>query len=111
MTLDEAIKHCEKKAQQCGECGKDHAQLAEWLKELKRLKEAERVTLWIARNDKDGFNSINVFQHEPRVSKFGRYFVPSKEDLSRNLLPQDGEFSSVTFENSPQKVELRLIGK
>jgi hypothetical protein len=111
MTLDEAIRHCEEKAQQCGYCCKDHAQLAEWLKELKRLKEAERVTLWIARNDKDGFNSINVFQHEPRVSKFGRYFVPSKEDLSTNLLPQDGVFSSVTFENSPQKVELRLIGK
>jgi hypothetical protein len=111
MTLDEAIKHCEDKAQQCGDCGKDHAQLAEWLKELKRLKEAERVTLWIARNDKEGFNSINVFSHKPRVSKYGRYFVPSKEDLSTNLLPQDGEFSSVIFENSPQKVELRLIGE
>lgn len=44
MTLDEAIKHCEKEAaEQCNnDCGKDHAPLAEWLKELKRLEEAER---------------------------------------------------------------------
>ena len=33
MTLDEAIEHCEEKAQ-CGTaCGMEHRQLAEWLKE------------------------------------------------------------------------------
>jgi len=38
MTLDEAIKHCEEKAQ-CGtDCGMEHKQLAEWLKELKDLR-------------------------------------------------------------------------
>jgi hypothetical protein len=66
MTLDEAIKHCEKKAEElekrlkpyqcvsinkklyevnkkewdsCLECAKEHRQLATWLKELKQLKE------------------------------------------------------------------------
>lgn len=58
MTLDEAIKHCEEVAKQnrelfeligissydednynCLECAKAHEQLAEWLKELKQLKE------------------------------------------------------------------------
>ena len=39
MTLDEAIQHCEEKAQ-CGtDCGMEHKQLAEWLKELKTLRE------------------------------------------------------------------------
>ena len=38
MTLDEAIKHCEEKAQ-CGTaCGMEHKQLAEWLKELKIIR-------------------------------------------------------------------------
>lgn len=39
MTLDEAIKHCEEVADsKCDECGAEHRQLAEWLKELKELR-------------------------------------------------------------------------
>lgn len=72
MTLDEAIKHCEEKAEElrekapyiddseyanisakddCLECAREHEQLAKWLKELKDLRESlaiiqniERVT-------------------------------------------------------------------
>ena len=45
MTLDEAIKHCEDVADsKCDECGVEHRQLAEWLKELKQLREQ---TTWI----------------------------------------------------------------
>jgi len=35
MTLDEAIQHCVEKGNDCTECGEEHLQLAEWLKELK----------------------------------------------------------------------------
>lgn len=42
MTLDEAIQHCEEKAK-CGTaCGMEHKQLAEWLKELKTLREEKK---------------------------------------------------------------------
>ena len=57
MKLEEAIKHCEeiamdkanlactlwdsKEKARCEECAEEHRQLAEWLKELKRLKEQE----------------------------------------------------------------------
>lgn len=34
MTLEEAIKHAEEKAEEHSRCGEDHAQLAMWLKEL-----------------------------------------------------------------------------
>lgn len=63
ITLDEAIKHCKEVAQEkrydyqecvavhdmedamsCRECGEDHEQLAEWLKELKQLREQTRWT-------------------------------------------------------------------
>ena len=63
ITLDEAIQHCEEVAKQqeemaweaelqeeyeksknCKECAADHRQLAEWLKELKKLREQTR---WI----------------------------------------------------------------
>ena len=43
MTLDEAIEHCEEKAN-CGDsCGMEHKQLAEWLKELKNLREKYEI--------------------------------------------------------------------
>ena len=43
MTLDEAIKHAEEVAEEkrCEKCGEEHRQLAEWLKELKQLREQE----------------------------------------------------------------------
>ena len=64
MTLEEAIKHCEEVAEELGmkadfetdnqtyamsesertefkECAKDHRQLAEWLKELKKRREQD----------------------------------------------------------------------
>jgi hypothetical protein len=60
MTLDEAIKHCEEVAKEkdeqaweaqlqeeygmiksCKECAEEHRQLAEWLRDYKRLKEQE----------------------------------------------------------------------
>lgn len=40
MSIDEAIQHCEEMAlcAKNGECGEEHRQLAEWLRELKRLR-------------------------------------------------------------------------
>ena len=68
MTIDEAIKHCEevaekqeylskkdhgyceekwniKKRAECAECAADHRQLASWLRELKDLREENRVLM------------------------------------------------------------------
>lgn len=40
MTIEEAITHCENRAEaDCSECAKEHRQLAEWLKELKNKRE------------------------------------------------------------------------
>jgi hypothetical protein len=70
MTIDEAIKHAEEVAEEkeseaqeleyckldwkheankCAECSKEHRQLAEWLKELKQLREQTR---WIPVSEK-----------------------------------------------------------
>lgn len=48
MDLDEAIKHCEEKEQEqalngCFACAEEHKQLAEWLTQLKRIKEAYKT--------------------------------------------------------------------
>lgn len=45
MTLDEAIKHAEEIAEsRCDECGREHRQLVEWLKELKEYREQEQTS-------------------------------------------------------------------
>lgn len=66
MTLEEAIKHCEEKANEnnakakkiarekkpfleyasCKQCAEEHEQLAEWLKELKTLRERRPHGKW-----------------------------------------------------------------
>ena len=50
MTIDEAIRHAEKKAQElgCTECAQEHWQLASWLRELK-FRRAHQAALDAAR--------------------------------------------------------------
>ena len=46
MTLEEAIIHCIEKSENCKtECQKEHKQLAEWLKDYKRIKDNENIQL------------------------------------------------------------------
>lgn len=45
MTIDEAIAHArdvaEEQRERCEQCAKDHEQLAEWLEELKDLRQGK----------------------------------------------------------------------
>lgn len=81
MTLDEAIRHAEEVAKEneewymenpsilgyqekfydCKECADEHRQLAEWLKELKSLKE-NKTGHWIERYIVSPGNSFTVYQ-------------------------------------------------
>jgi hypothetical protein len=79
MTLEEAIKHAEEVAEKkenegkllcqsegasigCLTCAKEHRQLAEWLKELKQLREQ---TKWIPVSEKlpEAFEYVNCTCH------------------------------------------------
>ena len=63
MTLDEAIEHCEEKAK-CGDsCGREHKQLAEWLRELKVFRKIFKL-----------FNSLIIFLLT--VSSSISYIIP-----------------------------------
>ena len=83
MTLDEAIKHCEKVADDqdwlassyddgsmgkklCTECASEHRQLAEWLRELKAYKE-KPMYLWFPINKK----LPNQYQHVIAILRSG----------------------------------------
>lgn len=45
MTIKETIRHCEEiaKTTKCGECGDEHQQIANWLKELLVYRETDLV--------------------------------------------------------------------
>ena len=75
MTLDEAIKHAENVAEEhtkynryggfesCDECAAEYRQLAEWLKDYKRLLEQEPKSEWqhdheVLKAYSDGANDI-----------------------------------------------------
>ena len=59
MTLEEAIRHAEEKAKCGGRCGEDHAQLAEWLKELRERRTAESEKRTEERTETHACDSVN----------------------------------------------------
>lgn len=47
VTPDEAIEHVlERSHQDCSECAREHRQLAEWLSELKELREKQKGEMY-----------------------------------------------------------------
>ena len=62
----------------------------------------EDMKLWIAR-DKSG--DISLYCEKPKLDEFGDFWGYAHFDmrLSNNSFPE------VTFENSPQEVELKLV--
>lgn len=58
------------------------------------------MKLWIARN-KSG--NLFMYSSRPEIVCDGFYFGSDQSLLDNNLFPE------VTFENSPQEVELKLV--
>ena len=72
---------------------------------MENLINNRSMTLWIARND-DG--SLTLFGYRPFYNDITGFWydvfeTPIADDLKSTLFPE------VTFENSPQKVELKLL--
>lgn len=60
MTLEEAIAHAKEISENqyiCEECQKEHRQLADWLEELKSLREKSK---WIPCSERLPENAMNV---------------------------------------------------
>ncbi len=84
MTLDEAISHANSVAETCAseECGMEHLQIAEWLKELKIRREIEQKS-----RDKILILKLadgqSYFWQTPDFDEYdvkGRFFVVLKDD-------------------------------
>ena len=69
MTLEEAIIHCIEKSENCKtECQKEHKQLAEWLKDYKRIKDNENIKL------EDYLSKLKYFDDEFEVYRIKNAF-------------------------------------
>lgn len=72
------------------------------------MSERNRTLLWIARDEDD---TLAVFTEEPEKVKRGAddeetfWWGCERMELDEDLFPE------VTFENSPQRVELKLIAE
>ena len=69
MTLEEAIIHCIEKSENCKtECQKEHKQLAEWLKDYKRIKDNENIKL------EEYLSKLKYFDDEFEVCRINNAF-------------------------------------
>ena len=69
MTLEEAIIHCIEKSENCKtECQKEHKQLAEWLKDYKRIKDNENIKL------EDYLSKLKYFDDEFELCRIKNAF-------------------------------------
>ena len=80
MTIEEAIQHCEEKSCSNSLCAQDYKQLAEWLTELKHLRE------WKAQIMSAAFDS-QVAEGSPDAPYTGSLPVLNHADMI--LLPED----------------------
>ena len=126
MTLDEAIKHAEEVAKQneedaviysncknhkknlyeiglaenaekkCCKCAEEHRQLAEWLKELKRLRER---TKWISCKERlpEEHEWIGTKKFGTTISNevYVTFETPDGERFAKHISFQNGKLSSV----------------
>ena len=71
------------------------------------------MKLWIARDnfypDVYGRGTLTLHLYKPSLNKYGRW-VDDTVDGFKCVLAKDN-FPDVTFENSPQEVELKLVEK
>lgn len=124
MTLDEAIKHCLEVAEQnetqadkwqeeggeewgkttaCRECAADHRQLAEWLTELKDLREENKVLMQECDrliNEKgellskvSGGDALRICQLEEQLEKAKR-LLKSSTNVLNMFIPCDEDYCS-----------------
>ena len=84
MTLDEAIAHCrEKAAIECGQCAAEHAELAEWLLELKN---------WRERKDFSQPNMhVYLYHAEDADQHFADLYTHHVPDVGEKVIVWDGE--------------------
>lgn len=102
MTLDETIMLYEEGV------SKESEQVAEWLKELKMIKDRGIVEMWVARDKANaiGVGQLFLYLKEPkRDEKFDMFFCPADGDMIE--LPNEA-LPEVTWKNSPRKVKLIL---
>ena len=94
-TLDEAIRHAEKIARsKCDECGTEHRQLAEWLKELREYKShADAVNRQLKIGDEIYIRAnVNEIRNDYIICENkGGYFGTIRDEIYPSVQPKEVE--------------------
>ena len=123
LTLSEAITHCEEKAKelrekvdthisnhkvvdvtdisQCLECAKEHEQLAEWLKELKHLREEKTV---VETTVTKGGMTLSLYKPRQEISDLAKCIADVLQDMNVETLKNTVDVINFTDRNSGCKV-------
>lgn len=87
MTIDEAIAHAQETADTrtdlCDECRKEHGQLAQWLIELKQLREENDTLKTEIMAVKSGSDVLKICKLEEENKELKRLLWLAIEDINR----------------------------
>jgi hypothetical protein len=105
MKLNEVINQYER----CMFPTQQEMRILGWLKELRRMMNQKGVVVWVAKEalDPEHFANGHTFLFTKKPKQIGSYFSPSEGDaycIPDDLIPD------LTFESSPRKVVLRVVG-
>ena len=101
MTIDETIKHCEEVVKKhtkyniyggfesLDECGEEHRQFAEWLKELKSLKEKDEPKA--VRYEGDGYADGAIVYDTAFCPNCNHEFEEDSENWECEFCPNCGQ--------------------
>jgi hypothetical protein len=65
---------------------------------------SKTIELWIARDNEDHVRPLCFFTEKPQLSIIGSWWSRSKSyNIPSDLFPE------ITFENSPKRIELRIL--
>lgn len=129
MTLNEAIKHAEEEAkvlestcalwkkladekglsipsdyEPCKKCAEEHRQLAEWLKELKTLKEEESI---VERVITKGGMTLSLRKPNKEIPDLAKVIADALGDITVNQLKDT--FNMILFSDDSGEVEYRRV--
>lgn len=111
MNLDQAIKHAEEIArQEChSTCGKDHAKLVKWLKELKVFKNESGMVMSTVSFNIDHFKigQAASVKYKDQKPWDGIILSVSKDIITFVCVKyQSGEFKSSGYESTQEHVRI-----
>lgn len=101
MTIDEVIEHY-KNIKSCNECKKEHEQFAEWLEELKALRDNNYKDFYYDKGYSKAENDYHKQSEKDRQSAYELGYINAINDFKKEII--DMVNNSPTVENNSGEI-------